>query len=885
MSKINIEKSEDALSLLDPVTSLNPDIIALGNGALDLPVLGYEQQIKALIEKHQIAIIIGATGSGKTTEIGRMMSDLVNGKIATTQPRRPAAVSVAEYVSAKRGQILGTEVGYHIRFNDTTNKGTVLDYVTDGILIEQLLATKVLPEYSGIILDEAHIRNLNVDFLMGLILQVNERRLEMGMTQLKILITSATIPAQQFSDFFGGAPVLEIPGRMYPVKVHFEKQKPKDYIVAAFQKVKKVIQEGVEGDILIFMPGEYQIRQTINTLSDLDHGDMVLLPFFGQQSLKEQEKVFLPSSKRKIIVATNIAETSLTIPGVRIVIDTGLQRVSIFDPKTGISKLVDEDASIAAIEQRKGRAGRTDTGICYRLFPEDSDRPLFDVPEIKRTDLAGTVLKMKRLGIDDILNFKFIDPPEKNQIRKAAANLKVLGALDDDENITEIGKLMANLPLDPHLARMVVEADRFGCVDAICTIAAFMSSKSAFERSGPDLNAIEQAHLFFKTDHQKKPISDPQSFLKIWDEYEKNRDNPTWVTQNFLNLKVLQEIELIRGDLIQTLKRHEIGVSKIRDPIGIAKSVLAGNISNLLQRIGREEYVRMIGPGEEITIHPSSALRNQHPLAQFLSAAEIMTNASGFTSAFSCQPVELEWVPQVGSQILSEKVIGSQYNPKTDEAVKVSKFFLKYDGRELVSQKKTLENSTEAVGLFASYLTSLISAVSKRTRNEWTFIEQIQILKDEIDVWHAKSQGQIKTLSSFDLGDLFFQRLLPLGICTQNQLRQALRTNELNLDFKITDFISEAKLAKISAQNPLFVTAKGKNYPVFYYKNKHKFWSRIEIPTKDLAKLELEDLDLEILYKHRPKKQILIKPKSDQKNYQARPVEDWEEIVDQLKVA
>ncbi len=845
---------------------------------LSLPVLDFEAEIKTLIQNHPIAIIIGATGSGKTTEIGRMMSDLVNGKIATTQPRRPAAVSVAEYVSSRRGQELGQEVGYHIRFNDTTNKGTILDYVTDGILIEQLLATKVLPEYSGIILDEAHIRNLNVDFLMGLVLQVNQRRLEMGMTGLKILITSATIPAKQFSDFFGGAPVLEIPGRMYPVQVFYEKQRPKDYVVSAAQKVKKVLQDGFEGDILIFMPGEAQIRQTLNLLRDLDTGDLLLLPFFGQQSQKDQEKIFEPSSKRKVIVATNIAETSLTIPGVRVVIDSGLQRVSIFEPKTGISRLEDEDASLAAIEQRKGRAGRTDTGVCFRLYPQDIDRPDFDVPEIKRTDLAGTVLKMKRLGIDDILNFRFIDPPEKNQIRKAVATLKVLGALDDDENITPIGRVMANLPLDPHLARMIVEAERFGCVDAICTIAAFMSSKSAFERSGPDLNAIEAAHYFFKTDWQNRPISDPQSFLKIWEEYEKNRHNPTWVTQNFLNLKVLVEIELIRGDLMATLKRHDIAPSKIRDPVGIAKSVLAGNISNILQRQGRDQYIRMIGPGESITIHPSSALRNQHTLPQFLSAAEIMTNAAGFTSAFSCQSIELEWLPEVGAQVLNEKVLVQQYNLKNDEVVKISKFYLKYDGRELLSTKKVLENSDEAVMIFADYLAGLVSAVSKKTKQYWAFIEPIQLLKDEVDAWHARSQGQIKTLNSSDLAQVFYQKMSPLGIASQKLLKQALKSQEIDFNLKVTDFITEAKMSKIEAQNPVNIKAAGKIYPVFYYKNKHKFWCRIEIPLEELSTLEASDPELGLLLKHRPEKQILIKPKSRLKNYPARTISETEDL-------
>jgi HrpA-like RNA helicase len=665
--------------------------------SIDLPVLNFEKQIKEIISNYPVAIIIGQTGSGKTTEIGRMMHEVVGGKIATTQPRRPAAINVAEYVSGKKGEGVGTSVGYHIRFNDTTNLGTALDYVTDGILIEKLLGTKVLPEYSGVILDEAHIRNLNVDFLMGLILQVNERRRELDIPQLKVLITSATIPAQQFSDFFGGAPVLEIPGKMYPVQVYYERKESENYLLTISDKVSKIIDEGTEGDILIFVPGEAEIKKIILMLKKSNLGGVEILPFFGQQSISEQEKVFLQYPNRKIIVSTNIAETSLTIDGVRIVIDSGLQRVSIFDPKSGISRLVDEPASVAAINQRKGRAGRTASGVCYRIFPEYIERPEYDIPEILRTDLSGTVLKMKLLGIKDILNFKFIDSPKPKQLKRAIRTLKLLSALDYDEEITETGKLMARLPLDPHLSRMIVEAEKYNCVDAICTIAAFMSSKSVFDRSTTELVEAEAMHRFFKLDKYGKAISDPECFLKIWDLYQSNNMDIDWVNDNYLNPKVLEEVELIKRDLLLTLKRYEIYPGQNRKVIDISKSVAAGNIFNLLERVNREEYVRVLGKGENITVHPSSALRLGE-LPKFMVAGDIMTNAAGYTGAFQCLPVEPRWLPEIAPEIIAEEIVSVIKNPRKGTRREKVKYFFKNDHKLIAveSRKVRLDSSNKS---------------------------------------------------------------------------------------------------------------------------------------------------------------------------------------------
>ncbi len=840
---------------------------------LDLPVLEHEEEIKELIRNNTIAIIIGNTGSGKTTEIARMMSEIVNGKIATTQPRRPAAITVAEYVASKKSELVGESVGYHVRFNDTTTKGTVLDYVTDGILIEQLISGQTLPEYSGIILDEAHIRNLNVDFLMGLILTVNEERRKRKMQELKVLVTSATIPAEKFSEFFGGAPVLEIPGKMYPVQVYYEKERPRDYIQSIAKKVKKVVNSDQEGDILIFVPGEAEIRQTIASIKNQNLDDLEILPFFGQQSLLEQEKVFLKyPGKRKVVIATNIAETSLTIDGVRVVIDAGLQRSSIYDHKTGISRLEDEEASMAAINQRKGRAGRTAPGVCYRIYDEQTPRPEFDVPEILRTDLAGTVLKMKRLGIQDVINFKFIDQPKAKSIQKAINTLKILGALDDAENITGIGQIMANLPLDPHISRMVVEANRFGCVDAICTIAAFMSCKSVFDRSTGDLQEIEAVHRSFKLNKKGEPLSDQETSLNIWDQHSKNIDNLEWPTANFLNPKVLQEVQLIRQDLIQTLRRHRIDPTSSTNQEHIAKSVAAGSIGNLLERINREEYRRMYGNGEGITIHPSSALR-LGPLPRYIVAGEIMTNAAGYTGAFQCEKVELEWIPEIGSQILHEQFLGIEYNSKQDEVQEIIRYHLKNDGRPIATQTKIAENSEKAVKIFVQHLVNLTKAVSAKTLSEFNFLKNIKDLEKQILDLHVRSNGQIQEFKESSLAEKFTEKLLPFGITSKKSLKEAIKQGKIDLEFTLEEFISKEKQAKILEKNPDRIEINNKKYKVFYYKNKRKFYAGIEIPIEGIIQLE----EVPIL-PGRDKKSILIKLTGTNNSHPALPVTEFNNI-------
>jgi HrpA-like RNA helicase len=805
---------------------------------MDLPVLAYEKDIKELIQNNTVAIIIGATGSGKTTEIGRMMSDIINGKIATTQPRRPAAVTVATYVAQKLGEEVGETVGYHVRFNDTTNKGTTLDYVTDGILIEQLLTSQTLPEYSGIILDEAHIRNLNIDFLMGLILRVNDKRRQLGVHELKVLITSATIPADKFSEFFGKAPILEIPGKMYPVTVYYDKTKPKNYIEAIGQKLKKALKEGQEGDVLIFVPGEAEIRKTINYIKNLDLENLEYLPFYGQQSLLEQEKVFASYPRRKIVVATNIAETSLTINGIRIVIDVGLQRSSIYDHKTGIARLEDEDASWAAIDQRKGRAGRVAPGICYRLYPEKTQRPQYDIPEILKTDLAGTVLKMKRLGIEDILNFKFIDQPKPANLRKAIHNLKILGALDDNENITGIGRIMANLPLDPHISRMVIEANKFGCVEDICTIAAFMSSKSVFLRPQTELSKSEAAHRYFKLDNRGKPLSDQESFLKVWKEYLRNIQNLNWCQDNYLNLKVLQEVTLIKNDLTTTLRHHRIDPTITKDPIHVAKSIAAGTIGNLLERVNWEEYRRMYGSGDGITIHPSSSLKLGE-LPQYIVAGEIMINAAGYTGAFQCQPVDLNWIPEVGSQILRETILGVQYNPKKDEVQETVRYNLKNDGRLITTIQKPLKEMDKSAASFADYIANLIQSNSKYL-DEFDFIKDIKKIRQQIQNFHIRSNGQTAELTSKELAQKLTQNFLEFSIISKKSLKEAIIKDKIDLSFSLEEFISPEKQAKILSVNPDQIDFKNKSYPIIYHKNKKNFQAQIQIPFKDF--LEFEDL-------------------------------------------
>ncbi|MCG6272756.1 ATP-dependent RNA helicase HrpA, partial [Vibrio vulnificus] len=490
-----------------------------------LPVSQKKDDIADAIAHHQVVIVAGETGSGKTTQLPKICAELGRGKfglIGHTQPRRLAARSVANRIAEEMETQLGDFVGYKVRFNDQISENTQIKLMTDGILLAEIQHDRFLNQYDTIIIDEAHERSLNIDFILGYLKELLPRR-----PDLKVIITSATIDPERFSNHFGGAPIIEVSGRTYPVETRYrplggETEDDRDQLEGIFDAVDELCDEGL-GDILIFMNGEREIRDTADALAKRKLKDTEIVPLYARLSAGEQNKIFQPHTGRRIVLATNVAETSLTVPGIKYVIDPGTARISRYSYRTKVQRLPIEPVSQASANQRKGRCGRVQEGICIRLYSEDdfNSRPEFTDPEILRTNLASVILQMTALGLGDIEAFPFVEAPDKRNILDGVRLLEELGAInsnakDPKKRLTAVGKQLARLPIDPRLARMVLEAPRFGCLKEVMIIAAALSIQDPRERPSDKQQSADDKHRRFY--HED---SDFLTFVNLWNHIQK----------------------------------------------------------------------------------------------------------------------------------------------------------------------------------------------------------------------------------------------------------------------------------------------------------------------------------------------------------------------------
>src|SRR4051795_579236 len=446
----------------------------------DLPVSERREDIADAIREHQVVVIAGETGSGKTTQLPKICLELgrgIDGLIGHTQPRRIAARSVAERVAEELHTPLGSVVGYQVRFTDRTSEDTLVKVMTDGVLLAEIAHDRLLSRYDTLIIDEAHERSLTIDFLLGYLRQLLPRR-----PDLRVVITSATIEPARFAAHFAGAPVIEVSGRTYPVEVRYRSlladtvdgAVQRDQVQGICDALQELDREG-RGDVLVFLSGEREIRDTAEAVRALHLKDTEVLPLYGRLSSAEQHRVFAPHSGRRVVLSTNVAETSLTVPGIRYVVDPGTARISRYSNRTKVQRLPIEPISQASARQRAGRCGRTSDGVAIRLYTEEDfdARPRYTDPEILRTNLAAVILQMAALGLGDIEDFPFLDPPEQRSIRDGIALLQELGALDDSgKKLTNLGRRLAQLPVDPRMGRMVLEAANLNCTDEVIVIAA-----------------------------------------------------------------------------------------------------------------------------------------------------------------------------------------------------------------------------------------------------------------------------------------------------------------------------------------------------------------------------------------------------------------------------
>jgi ATP-dependent helicase HrpA len=624
-----------------------------------LPITSRAKEIIRLIEENPVVIVAGETGCGKSTQIPKMCLEAgrgVAGKIGCTQPRRIAAITIAHRIAHEMGEDIGLSVGYKIRFRDRTGPHAFIKIMTDGMLLAETQADRMLYEYDTLIIDEAHERTLNIDFMLGILKTLLPTRPE-----LKVIIASATLDTEKFSAAFGGAPVVQVKGRLYPIDVEYlpvdpalEEQGEITYVDMALQSVDSLRLKKRSGDILIFMPTEEDILETCERLRGRRYPETEVLPLFARLPASEQGRVYSVKGD-KIVVATNVAETSLTIPGIRYVIDTGLARIPRYLPRTRTTSLAVGPISRSSAEQRKGRCGRVQQGVCIRLYSEEDldSRPLFTPPEIQRSNLAEVILRMLSLRLGNPALFPFLDPPGHRSIKDGFDVLMELGAVirkGQDYELTTKGKLMARVPQDPRISRMVIEASREGCLEETAVIAAALSIQDPRERPVEKALQADQVHAPFKD-----PDSDFLTLLKIWNRY--HREWESLKTQNkmrkfckehFLSYARMREWVHTHEQITAILREQRIVDRRQGDDAlydRIHRSVLSGFLSNIAVR--KEKNTYLAARGREVMLFPGSTLFNKAPV--WIVAAEIVKTSRLF--ARTAARIHPEWLESLGGDL------------------------------------------------------------------------------------------------------------------------------------------------------------------------------------------------------------------------------------------
>ncbi|ADW17761.1 ATP-dependent helicase HrpA [Desulfobulbus propionicus DSM 2032] len=617
----------------------------------ELPVSEQRESIVAAIREHQVLIIIGDTGSGKTTQLPKMCIEAdrgATGMIGCTQPRRIAALSVADRVAEELRA--PDRVGYKIRFHDQTSKETLIKFMTDGVLLAETRQDPQLAQYDTLIVDEAHERSLNIDFLLGYLKNLLPSR-----PDLKLIISSATIDAEKFSTHFGGAPVMTVSGRTYPITTLYRETIDEDeaelsYVDQAIAAVEELATLPQGGDILVFMPTERDINDTLDGLQHLGDSHL-LLPLFGRLPAADQRKIFRPSPHRKIIVATNVAETSVTVPGIRFVVDTGLARIARYNPRTGTTSLKVSRISRASCEQRRGRCGRTGPGTCIRLYSEEDflAREPFTLPEIQRANLAEVILQMISLKLGDPARFPFVDAPPSTAIREGYRLLKELGATVGEHRLTANGRLMARLPLDPRISRIIIESMALGSVREITILAAALSIQDPRVRPPDKEHKADEVHRQFV---DKK--SDFLTLLNIWNSFfvpggeapSKSRLS-RFCKAHFLSWQRMREWMDVHEQISRLLREHK-GVRVNEQPAGfeaIHIALASGFLRNICLK--KEKNIYLSSGNREVVLFPGSGLYNKGP--QWAVAAEFVETTQLF--ARTVAEIEVDWLERLGGTL------------------------------------------------------------------------------------------------------------------------------------------------------------------------------------------------------------------------------------------
>lgn len=643
---------------------------ALLEGRRTLPVHSSKQRLLDELDRNPVVILEGETGSGKTTQVPQFLVEAGytrDGlKVACTQPRRVAAMSVAKRVAEEMDVSLGEHVGYTIRFEDRTSTSTVLKYMTDGMLLREAMSDHALSAYSVIVLDEAHERTLSTDVLMGLLKEIMARR-----SSLRVIVMSATMNTKRFQAYFNNAPLLTVPGRMFPVEILYSPNPEQDYVVAAVRTVIHICKQQPPGDILLFLTGEEEIEECVRTIEDemrgyeRTYGETVVLPLYGSLPPDRQQKVFDPAPRpmhrgappgRKVICATNIAETSLTIDGVVYVVDSGFSKQKIYNPRARVESLLPSPISRASAKQRSGRAGRTRPGKCYRLYTKEAfDEELNETtyPEILRCNLGNVVLHLKMLGIDDLVHFDFMDPPAPETLMRALELLNYLGALDDEGDLTDFGRQMSQFPLEPELAAALIKSPGFGCSEEVVSIVAMLSAahncfirvkkKKGEKKNGKKRQDNPRRRFEHSQGDHLMLLNVYHSFL----ESMNSREGPTnWCWNNYINFRAMKNAQNVREQLRRLMLKAGLRLVSMNPDdrnytVNIRKAILCGFFMHVAYGIkSKDKAYLTVKDNQRVLLHPSCGMsRGVHEWVMY--NEYVCTNKDYIRT---CSSVEGKWL-------------------------------------------------------------------------------------------------------------------------------------------------------------------------------------------------------------------------------------------------
>lgn len=660
----NLAKTKEQTFLDAQIDAAEKKALSIQETRKSLPIYQYRDSFLEALEQYQILVVVGETGSGKTTQLPQYLHEAgytKNGmKVGCTQPRRVAAMSVAARVAEEVGVKVGNEVGYSIRFEDSTSDKTVLKYMTDGMLLREFMTEPDLAGYSALMIDEAHERTVHTDILLALVKDLaRERR------HLKLLISSATMNATKFSEYFDDAPIFNIPGRRYPVDIYYTPAPEANYLAAAITTTFQIHTTQGKGDILIFLTGQDEIEAAELEISETARKlgsrikELVICPIYANLPSELQAKIFepTPDGARKVILATNIAETSLTIDGIVYVIDPGYVKENMYNPATGMSNLVAVPCSRASANQRSGRAGRVGPGKCFRLYTKFAYMNEMDestTPEIQRTNLNGVVLQLKSLGINELLDFEFMDPPPTEALIGALNQLFALQALNHKGEMTKLGRQMAEFPTDPMLAKAVLAADKEGCVDEVLSIVSMLGEASAlfFRPKDKKMHADSARNRF-----TVKEGGDHVTLLNVWNQWVDSDFSPVWARENFLQQRSLTRARDVRDQLAKLCERVEVapsscGASNVRP---MKRAMTAGFFPNAARLQKSGDGYRTVKNGTGVWIHPSSVLMAADPPEKMVVYFELVQTTKEYMR--SVMPIEPGWLAELAPHFHKKKDI------------------------------------------------------------------------------------------------------------------------------------------------------------------------------------------------------------------------------------